>query len=124
MALLSTEIDPSRSPSLQNPVGKARIRDATKRKDSHMAKKITGITRLQLPAGQAADGSLMGQAMRRHGVNVAAFCNAFNAATASDIGLVIPVVVTIYEDRSFSFVVKNPLVSRAESATREPAARI
>jgi large subunit ribosomal protein L11 len=89
-----------------------------------MAKKITAITRLQLPAGQAADGSLMGQAMRRHGVNVAAFCNAFNAATASDIGLVIPVVVTIYEDRSFSFVVKNPLVSRAESATREPAARI
>ena len=86
-----------------------------------MAKKITCIARLQLPAGKAADCPLVGRALHRQGVSVTAFCDAFNAATASDIGLVIPVVVTIYEDRSFSFVVKDPLAPRAESAAREPA---
>lgn len=89
-----------------------------------MAKKITGITRLQLPAGRAADGPVVERTLRRQGVNVAAFCSAFNAATAGDIGLVIPVVVTVYEDRSFSFAVKDPLASRAEPAVREPAAPI
>lgn len=85
-----------------------------------MAKKITGVSRLQLPAGKAADGPLVVRCLHRQGVNVAAFCNAFNAATAADIGLVIPVVVTIYEDRSFSFVIKDPLAPRAESAVRRP----
>lgn len=89
-----------------------------------MAKKITGIARLQLPAGKAVDGPLVGRSLRRQGANVAAFCNAFNATTASDIGLVIPVVVTIYEDRSFSFVVKDPLAHRSESVVREPAVAV
>lgn len=89
-----------------------------------MAKKITGVTRLQLPAGKAADGPLVGRSLYRQGVNVAAFCTAFNAATASDTGLVLPVVVTIHEDGSFSFVVKDPLAPRGESAVRLSAVAV
>ena len=89
-----------------------------------MAKKITGITRLQLPAGGAGDAPFVVPSLHRQGVNVAAFCRAFNAATAADSGVVIPVLVTSYEDRSFSFVVKAPLASRAGSAFREPAEAI
>lgn len=73
-----------------------------------MAKKITGLVKLQIPAGQANPAPPVGPALGQQGVNIMAFCKEFNAATQSQSGLILPVVITIYQDKSFSFVVKSP----------------
>ncbi|HZT23494.1 MAG TPA: 50S ribosomal protein L11 [Verrucomicrobiae bacterium] len=76
-----------------------------------MAKKVTGIIKLQIPAGQANPAPPVGPALGQHGVNIMAFCKEFNAATKNDAGLVIPVVITVYQDKSFTFVTKSPPAS-------------
>ncbi|NCD32696.1 MAG: 50S ribosomal protein L11 [Spartobacteria bacterium] len=73
-----------------------------------MAKKVTGTIRLQIPAGAANPAPPVGPALGQHGVNIMEFCKAFNAATQSQAGLVIPVVITVYQDRSFTFITKSP----------------
>lgn len=73
-----------------------------------MAKEITGYIKLQIPAGQANPAPPVGPALGQHGVNIMEFCKAYNAATQNQAGLVIPVVITVYNDRSFSFVTKSP----------------
>jgi len=73
-----------------------------------MAKEITGYIKLQIPAGQANPAPPVGPALGQHGVNIMEFCKAYNAATQSQAGLVIPVVITVYKDRSFSFITKSP----------------
>ena len=73
-----------------------------------MAKKVTGIIRLQVPAGQANPAPPIGPALGSQGINIMAFCKEFNAATQAQAGLVIPVVITVYADRSFSFIMKSP----------------
>jgi large subunit ribosomal protein L11 len=76
-----------------------------------MAKKVTGQIKLQIPAGQANPAPPVGPALGQHGVNIMAFCKEFNAATKSDAGLVIPVVITVYQDKSFTFITKSPPAS-------------
>ena len=76
-----------------------------------MAKKITGIVKLQIPAGQANPAPPVGPALGQQGVNIMAFCKEFNAATQKDAGLVIPVVITVYQDKSFTFITKSPPAS-------------
>ena len=73
-----------------------------------MAKKITAYVKLQLPAGKATPQPPVGPALGQHGVNIAAFTNEFNERTKNDIGIIIPVVITIFADRSFSFITKTP----------------
>lgn len=73
-----------------------------------MAKKVTGVIRLQIPAGQANPAPPVGPALGQQGVNIMAFCKEFNAATQSQAGLVIPVVITVYQDKSFTFITKSP----------------
>ena len=73
-----------------------------------MAKKITGYIKLQIPAGAATPAPPVGPALGQHGVNIMEFCKTFNARTAKDQGLIIPVVITVYEDRSFTFITKTP----------------
>lgn len=73
-----------------------------------MAKKITAIVKLQVAAGKANPSPPVGPALGQHGVNIMEFCKAFNAQTESQEGLIIPVVITVYSDRSFSFVTKTP----------------
>ena len=73
-----------------------------------MAKKVQGFVKLQIPAGKATPAPPVGTALGPHGVNIMDFCKAFNAKTAKDDGLIIPAVVTIYSDRTFSFVTKTP----------------
>ena len=73
-----------------------------------MAKKVTGIIKLQIPAGQANPAPPVGPALGQHGVNIMGFCKEFNAATKGDAGLVIPVVITVYQDKSFTFITKSP----------------
>jgi large subunit ribosomal protein L11 len=73
-----------------------------------MAKKIAGYVKLQIEAGKATPAPPVGPALGQHGVNIIAFCKDFNERTAKDAGLVIPVVITIYADRSFSFITKTP----------------
>jgi len=73
-----------------------------------MAKKIAGYIKLQIPAGQATPAPPVGPALGQHGVNIMEFCKAFNAKTQKDGGLIIPVVSTVYSDRSFSFITKTP----------------
>ncbi len=73
-----------------------------------MAKKVTGIIKLQIPAGQANPAPPVGPALGQQGVNIMAFCKEFNAATQKDAGLVIPVIITVYQDKSFTFVTKSP----------------
>jgi len=73
-----------------------------------MAKKVTGMVRLQIPAGQANPAPPVGPALGQQGVNIMAFCKEFNAATQSQAGLVIPVVITVYQDKSFTFITKSP----------------
>lgn len=73
-----------------------------------MAKKIAAIVKLQVPAGNANPSPPVGPALGQHGVNIMEFCKAFNAQTSSQEGLVIPVVITVYGDRSFSFITKSP----------------
>ena len=73
-----------------------------------MAKKITGVVRLQVPAGAANPAPPIGPALGSQGVNIMAFCKQFNAATQAQAGLIIPVVITVYADRSFTFILKSP----------------
>lgn len=73
-----------------------------------MAKKITGIIKLQIPAGQANPAPPVGPALGQQGVNIMAFCKEFNAATQKDAGIVVPVVITVYQDKSFTFITKSP----------------
>jgi large subunit ribosomal protein L11 len=76
-----------------------------------MAKKITGKIKLQIPAGQANPAPPVGPALGQHGVNIMEFCKSFNAATQEMAGLVIPVIITVYQDRSFTFITKSPPAS-------------
>jgi len=76
-----------------------------------MAKKIKAFVKLALPAGKATPAPPVGPALGQHGVNIAGFCKEYNAKTAEKIGLIIPVKITIYEDRSYSFVLKSPPAS-------------
>ena len=73
-----------------------------------MAKKVVGLIKLQLEAGKASPAPPVGPALGQHGVNIMGFCKEFNEKTAKDAGLVIPVVITVYADRSFSFITKTP----------------
>lgn len=75
-----------------------------------MAKKITGYIKLQIPAGKANPSPPIGPALGQHGVNIMEFCKAFNAKTQGDEGTITPVVITVYADRSFSFITKTPPV--------------
>ena len=76
-----------------------------------MAKKIIGQIKLQIPAGQANPAPPVGPALGQHGVNIMGFCKEFNAKTKEQAGLVIPVVITVYQDKSFSFITKSPPAS-------------
>lgn len=76
-----------------------------------MAKKVTGTIKLQLPAGKANPAPPVGPALGSKGVNIMAFCKEFNAATQAKAGSIIPVVITVYADKSFTFITKNPPVS-------------
>ena len=73
-----------------------------------MAKRVTGKIKLQIPAGQANPAPPVGPALGQQGVNIMEFCKAFNAATQSQAGLVVPVVITVYHDKSFTFITKSP----------------
>ena len=92
-----------------------------------MAKKVIGQIKLQVTAGQANPSPPIGPALGQHGVNIMEFCKAFNAKTQSQTGTIIPVVITVYQDRSFSFITKTPpasvLLRQAaglEKASQEP----
>lgn len=96
-----------------------------------MAKKVVAQVRLQLPAGKATPAPPVGPALGQRGVNIMEFCKKFNAETADKAGMILPVIVTVYEDRSFSFVVKTPpasfLLKKAaniESGSGEPKRKI
>ena len=73
-----------------------------------MAQKVVGLIKLQIPAGKATPAPPVGPALGQHGVNIVAFTKEFNDRTKNDAGLIIPVVITVYEDRSFTFVTKTP----------------
>ena len=92
-----------------------------------MAKKVMGYIKLQLPAGKATPQPPVGPPLGQHGVNIAAFTKEFNERTKNDIGLIIPVVITVFADRSFSFITKTPpaavLIKKAcgiETASAKP----
>src|SRR4051812_35921095 len=76
-----------------------------------MAKKVVGEIKLQIPAGQANPAPPVGPALGQQGVNIMAFCKEFNAATKDQAGMVIPVVITVYQDKSFTFITKSPPAS-------------
>ena len=76
-----------------------------------MAKKITGYIKLQLPAGKANPAPPVGPALGQHGVNIMGFCKEFNARTLPQAGMIIPVVITVFSDRSFTFITKTPPAS-------------
>ena len=76
-----------------------------------MAKKVVGAVKLQLPAGKATPAPPVGPALGQHGVNIMEFCKQFNAKTADQPGMIIPVVITVYADRSFTFIMKTPPAS-------------
>lgn len=76
-----------------------------------MAKKITGYIKLQIPAAKATPAPPVGPALGQHGVNIMGFCKEFNERTAKDAGLIIPVVITVYADKTFSFITKTPPAS-------------
>src|SRR6266702_1508068 len=76
-----------------------------------MAKKVVGQIKLQIPGGQANPAPPVGPALGQQGVNIMAFCKEFNAATKADAGMVIPVVITVYQDKSFTFITKSPPAS-------------
>ncbi|MGL4607152.1 MAG: 50S ribosomal protein L11 [Eubacteriaceae bacterium] len=73
-----------------------------------MAKKVMGLIKLQIPAGKATPAPPVGPALGQHGVNIMGFCKEFNAKTANEAGMIIPVVITVYQDRSYSFITKTP----------------
>ncbi len=92
-----------------------------------MAKKVVGMIKLQVPAGKATPAPPVGPALGQHGVNIMQFCKEYNERTAAQAGLIIPVEITVYEDRSFTFVTKTPpaavLLKKAlglETASGEP----
>lgn len=92
-----------------------------------MAKKVLALVKLQIPAGKATPAPPVGTALGPHGVNIVQFTKEFNAKTADQAGLIIPVVLTVYQDRSFTFITKTPpaavLIKKAlkiESASGEP----
>ena len=92
-----------------------------------MAKKVSAIVKLQLPAGKATPGPPVGSPLGPHGINIPGFTKEFNAKTADQAGLIIPVVITIYQDRSFTFILKTPpapvLIKKAaklESGSAKP----
>src|SRR5919204_669013 len=74
-------------------------------------KQVTGQIKLQLPAGKANPAPPVGPALGQHGVNIMGFCKEFNAATKNEAGMVIPVVITVYQDKSFTFITKSPPAS-------------
>lgn len=76
-----------------------------------MAKKVTGIIKLQIPAGQANPAPPVGPALGQQGVNIMGFCKEFNAATQKQAGMIIPVVISVYQDKSFTFITKSPPAS-------------
>ncbi len=73
-----------------------------------MAQKVVGLIKLQIPAGKATPAPPVGPALGQHGVNIMSFTKEFNERTKNDVGLIIPVVITVFEDRSFTFVTKTP----------------
>lgn len=73
-----------------------------------MAQKVVGLIKLQIPAGKATPAPPVGPALGQHGVNIVAFTKEFNERTKNDVGLIIPVVITVYDDRSFTFITKTP----------------
>lgn len=73
-----------------------------------MAQKVTGFIKLQIPAGKATPSPPVGPALGQHGVNIMAFTKEFNERTKNDMGLIIPVIITVYADRSFTFITKTP----------------
>ena len=73
-----------------------------------MAKKVMATIKLQIPAGEAKPAPPVGPALGQHGLNIMEFCKAFNAQTQKQVGLIIPAVITVYQDRSFSFITKTP----------------
>lgn len=73
-----------------------------------MAKKVTGIIKLQIPAGKASPAPPVGPALGQHGVNIMMFCKEYNARTEKQAGLIVPVVITVYQDGTFTFVTKTP----------------
>src|SRR5450759_2123279 len=77
-----------------------------------MAQKVMTIIKLQIPAGQANPAPPVGPALGQHGVNIMEFCKQYNARTMNDLGQIIPVEITVYEDRSFTFVTKTPPAAR------------
>ena len=92
-----------------------------------MAKKVTALIKLQVPAAKATPAPPIGPALGQHGVNIPGFCKEFNDRTASQAGLIIPVVITVYQDRSFTFITKTPpaavLINKAcgiETASGRP----
>jgi large subunit ribosomal protein L11 len=92
-----------------------------------MAKKVSGFVKLQIPAGKATPAPPVGPALGQQGVNIMQFCKEFNAKTAEQAGLIIPVVITVYQDRSYTFITKTPpaavLLKKAagiESGSGEP----
>ena len=100
-----------------------------------MAKKVTGLIRVQIPAGAANPAPPIGPALGQAGCNIMEFCKQFNAATQNDKGMIIPVVITVYQDRSFTFICKSPpaavlikkaagLASAAKAPGRETAGKI
>ena len=100
-----------------------------------MAKKVTGLIRLQIPAGAANPAPPIGPALGQAGCNIMEFCKQFNAATQAQSGMIIPVVITVYQDRSFTFICKSPpasvlikkaagLASAAKAPGREVAGKI
>jgi large subunit ribosomal protein L11 len=78
---------------------------------NNMAKKVTGQIKLQIPAGQANPAPPVGPALGQHGVNIMGFCKEFNAKTKDQAGMIIPVVITVYQDKSFTFITKSPPAS-------------
>jgi large subunit ribosomal protein L11 len=100
-----------------------------------MAKKVVGVVRLQIPAGAANPAPPVGPALGQAGVNIMEFCKQFNAATQSQAGLIIPVVITVFQDRSFTFLTKSPpaavllkkaanLASGSKTAGREKVGKV
>jgi large subunit ribosomal protein L11 len=92
-----------------------------------MAKKVVALIKLALPAGKANPAPPVGPALGQHGVNIMAFCKEYNAKTANQVGMIIPVEISVFEDRSFTFILKTPpasvLIKKAvgvESGSKEP----
>ena len=89
-----------------------------------MAQKVTGYVKLQIPAGKATPAPPVGPALGQHGVNIAAFTKEFNERTKNDVGLIIPVVITVYADRSFTFITKTPNKDKVATISKEDVRKI